>query len=374
MLRTVSTRLAAVTLGLMMAGQAARAEAPNVAVDIAPVHSLVARVMEGAGTPDLILPPGASPHGYSMRPSEARALQNAGLVIWVGEGLTPWLSDALENLSGQAQVITLLDLDETQTLPWRDVDELGQEHDHAEDHAEHSDHDDHGHDDGHDEPAHDDDHGHEDEHAHEEDHDDDHGHEDEHESHEEAHDDHDAGGHDDHDHHHHGAFDPHVWLDPQNAAAWLPVIAQALAQADPDNAELYQANAEAGQAELAALSDTLTASLAAAQGRGFVVFHDAYQYFETRFGLQVAGTINQGDATSSGAAHLTELRDQVREKGITCALSEPQYDASILTSVLGDDLRIGMLDPLGSAIEPGPALYPQMLRDMAQAVATCTAP
>src|SRR6056297_1885864 len=204
--------IATLTAGLGFAG-AALAETPKVVADITPVHSLVAQVMEGAGTPALLIAPGASPHGYAMRPSEAAALDAAELVFWMGEGLTPWLEGAIDSLAGDAQVIALLGAGETRVLPFREGiafeahDEKG--------HDDHS-HDDHGHE-GHDEHGHDE-----------------HGH--------------DEHGHDEHGHGHDGA-DPHTWLDPTNARAWLDVIAAELAGHDPGNAALYKANAAAAQAE-----------------------------------------------------------------------------------------------------------------------------
>lgn len=342
-------KLAGLTCAMVLAGQGARADVPQVAADIAPVHALVARVMQGAGAPDLIVRPGASPHGYAMRPSEAAALQRADLVIWMGEGLTPWLEGPVENLPGGARVIELLALEETRLLDWRQGATFAP-HDH-ESHgmtgqggaADHAGDDDHAHDDeGHDDHDHDD-------HAQ------------------------DTHGQDDHAHDHSGA-DPHAWLDPDNAARWLPVIADALAERDPDNAELYRANAAAGQVELATLGVELTDRLIPARGKGFVVFHDAYHYFEARFGVEATGAVSLGDASDPGAARIRELRDRTQAQGIRCALSEPQFDTRILTSVLGGELRIGVIDPLGSAIEPGPALYPQMMRDMARAIADCVAP
>ncbi|NCV50495.1 MAG: DNA primase, partial [Rhodobacterales bacterium] len=102
-------------LGLIL-GSTAMAEAPSVAVDIAPVHSLVARVMDGVGAPNLIIPPGASPHEYSLRPSEAQSLQDADIVFWIGEDLTPWLEKSIDTLSQNAEITTLLDQSETKLL------------------------------------------------------------------------------------------------------------------------------------------------------------------------------------------------------------------------------------------------------------------
>src|SRR6056297_94178 len=349
---------------------AAHADAPRVAADIAPVQSLVARVMEGAGQPELLMRPDASPHGYAMRPSEARALEQADLVVWMGPGLTPWMTDAIDTLAGDAAHLTLLTAPETLVLPGR-IDPRFAAHDHGHDHdkAKHDDHDDHA---GHD---------HDDHAGHDHDHDkaksDDHaghGHDD-HKSDDHKHDDHADHGHshDTHDHAHAGP-DPHAWLDPVNAVAWLGLIAQELSAIDPDNADLYAANAKAAQAELTALSDQIAGDLAPLADRPFLVFHDAYQYFEARFGVTAAGAVSISDASEPGPARLADLRALVSEQDVVCIFAEPQFNTSILTSVFGDALRVGQLDPIGVDHTPGPGLYPAILRGMADAMTDCLVP
>jgi|SRR6056297_2363205 zinc transport system substrate-binding protein len=334
--------IATLSVSLGFSG-AALAETPKVATDITPVHSLVAQVMEGAGAPALLIAPGASPHGYAMRPSEASALEAADLVFWIGEGLTPWLEGSIASLAGDAHVIALLGVDETRVLPFREGIAFD-EHD-----AQDNDHDDHGHDDH-------DDHGHDDH--------DDHGH-----------DDHDDHGHDDHDNHDHGhahdGADPHAWLDPVNARVWLDVIAEELAEHDPGNAALYKANAAAAQAEIAALEVDIAEQTAPLRDVPFLVFHDAYQYFETRFDIAAAGAIALGDAADPGPARVAALRDMAKERDIACVFSEPQFDPKLVRTVFGDSIGHGVLDPLASDIVPGPALYSEILRGMARAMTEC---
>ncbi|KJS43910.1 MAG: zinc transporter [Roseovarius sp. BRH_c41] len=323
--------LISVSLGVSLAGVSlagvAMADAPKVATDITPVQSLVARVMQGVGAPEVIVRPGASPHGYAMRPSEAAALEQADLVFWMGEGLTPWLEGSIESLASEAHVVELLGAAGSQVLPFREgvefaAHEHGEEHgeDHAEEEAGHADH---------------------------------------------------ADAHDhDHDHDHEGA-DPHAWLAPENARAWMRLIAEELAEHDPDNAAAYAANAEAGQAELEALSHEIAAELAPVQDKPFLVFHDAYQYFESAFDVTAAGAIALGDAAAPGPARVAALRDMAEARGILCVFSEPQFDPKLVETVFGDVATHGVLDPMGSQLEPGSGLYPQMLRDMAGAMATC---
>ena len=349
-------------------GNAALAEAPRVATDIAPVHSLVARVMGGLGTPDLIISQGASPHEYNLRPSEAAALQDADLVFWIGEGLTPWMEGALETLADDAEVIELLEADGVSRLAFREG-ALFEAHEHGEGHDGHDEHD---HEEDHDDHAHGDDHDEHEEHAHEEDHGHEHAHEEHHDDHDEhAHDDHDdhEDGHDDHAH---GDHDPHAWLSPENAAVWLNTIAAALSAADPENAGTYYANAAAGRDELTALSDEIDAALDPVRGRNFIVFHDAYQYFEAAFSFPASGAISISDASRPSPARIAEIQDRVANEGITCVLSEPQFNSNLVAAIMdGTKANTAVLDPLGAGLELGPEFYPQLLRNLANALAEC---
>ncbi|WP_120632071.1 zinc ABC transporter substrate-binding protein [Ruegeria sp. EL01] len=385
----MSRKLLSVSITTALLGSAAVADVPNVAVDIAPVHSLVARVMEGVGTPDLIVPPGASPHEYNLRPSEAAALQNADLVFWLGEDLTPWMEGAVDTLADGATVTTLLESDGTVLLDFREgalfeAHDHGDDDDHGdEDHAGHGSHDHEG-DHGHDEHTEDDghaDHDH-DEHAKDEDHD--HGDEhtkDEERAHDDGDDDHTDG--DDHDHekhdeheghddHGHGAHDPHAWLSPENAGVWLNVIAAQLSSADPENAGTYFANAATARKEMDALSMEVSATLEPVRGGTFVVFHDAYQYFENAFDFPASGAISLSDASDPSPARIAEIQGRIRDEGIDCVLAEPQFNQGIIETVLdGTEANTGVIDPLGSDLEPGPALYPQLIQSMAKTLAEC---
>ncbi|UWS10033.1 zinc ABC transporter substrate-binding protein [Phaeobacter inhibens] len=320
---------------------AAFAEVPAVAADITPVHGLVSRVMQGVGMPDLVVPPGASPHSHSMRPSEARALDQADLVFWVGPRLTPWLEGPIATLASDAKVIALLDAEATQQLMVRETVQFGQGHD--DDHGG-------GHDDGHDEEHGDDHHdGHDADHGTETAHADEHGH-----SHEA------------------GSLDPHAWLMAENGSAWLQVIAEALAAVDPENAPLYMRNAAEGQAEIATAAAEIATKLEAVAGKPFVVFHDAYQYFETGFGIEAAGAISLSDASDPSPARIAEIRATVQEMKVRCVLSEPQFNSGLVATVLdGTDAGTAIVDPLGVKLEPGPQFYPQLLASVGDAIAGC---
>lgn len=356
----MSRKLLSLSLAASLMGGTALAQAPKVVADIAPVHSLVARVMEGVGTPKLVIQQGASPHEYSLRPSEAQALQDADLVFWVGAGLSPWLADGIETLASDAAATELMEAQGTVELTSRS-NALFEKHKHGdhegEEHEDHDDHDDHAdHGDDHKDEGHDD-------HAHDDKHDD------------EGHEEHAEGGHDDHDDHDdhaHGKHDPHAWLSPQNAMTWLNVIAGQLSAADPENAGAYFANAAAGRAEIEATMAEVNATLEPVRDSRFIVFHDAYQYFENDFDFPAAGAISIGDASDPSPARVAEIQARISNEGIDCVLSEPQFNAGLVATVLdGAQAKTAVLDPLGSDLELGPQMYPQLIKNLSTTLAGC---
>ena len=297
------------------------AEAPQVAVDIAPLHSLVARVMDGVGKPDLIISAASSPHEYSLRPSEAAAIQDADLVFWIGSNLTPWLENAIETLAKDAVVTEFMELEDTVKLSFRE----GALFD-AHDHDEHDGHDDH--------------------------------------------DEHD--GHDDHHGHDHSGHDPHAWLSPKNASIWLTVIAQKLAAVDPQNAEIYYENAKAGQQQLNDLSAEIESILAPVRGSNFIVFHDAYQYFEKDFDFYASGAISLSDARDPSPGRIAEIQERINSQSIACVLAEPQFNPNIVATVAREaSVNTGVIDPLGAGLETGKDQYFGTLRNLAKALAAC---
>lgn len=357
--RGVAGALLALGLPLAMAmGTAvtpARAEAPRVVTSVKPVQGLVAAVMGDIGTPAVLVEGTGSPHGYAMTPSDARALAGADLVVWIGPSLSGFLGRALETTAEGVPVLTLIETDGITTMPFASG------HHHGHDHG-------HGHDDedAHHDEAHGDEHG--DEHAR--------GHEEAHAGEaEHAHGDtHEHG--DDHGHeegHAHGAgTDPHIWLDPENARLMLDAIAARLAEIDPANAAVYAGNAGAAKARISALQTELTRALGPLTERGYIVFHDAYRYFERRFGLHSLGAIAIDPEIPPGAARIAALRRSVRESGAACVFMEPQFDPAIIDTVIeGTGARKGVLDPLGSTLDDGPDFYRRLLRAMGDAFRTC---
>jgi len=333
------------------------AEAPQVVTDIAPLHSIAAAVMQGAGEPAVLLPPGADPHHYTMRPSEAQLLQDADLVISVGAGLTPWLDGVSEDLAPDAVKMIWAELPGVSLIEITGEHGEGEAHEHGE--AEHEDHDDH-----HDDHAED---GHDDHDAHEErtDAHDDHHEEEGHDDHHEGHDDHHAG-HGDH------SDDPHVWLSIDNAKVAALAIAAQLGEMDAGNAALYTQNAEAFVAEMDVLIAQFEADLADVS-KAHIVTHDAYAYFETRFGKRSVGAVTDSHAAEPGAAHIREIQGLVAEHDVSCVIVEPAYNPGLLAAVFeGRAYEIEVADPLGSSHEPGVGLYPALMKDLAGALARCT--
>ena len=332
------TRRAGASLAALIAASAAQAEAPAVMTETPVTHALVSQVMGALGTPGLLLDRGGDPHHFQLRPTQARALARADLVVWIGPDLTPWLARTAETLAN-ARVLELLGVPGTHLQPYAEASLLGGGEAH------------HGHDD------HDHDHGH-----------DDHG--DEHEDH--GHDHHDHGhGHD----HAHGADDPHAWLDPGNASLWLSAIAAELSALDPANAATYQANAQAGQAQVAALAEELEDLYAPVRETGIVVYHDAYGYLAERFGLNILGSVTLGDAAAPGAARISRIRANLVQAGAECIFPEANHPDAYVALVTEDSaLRVGRpLDPAGMMLDPGSGLYEVLMREMAAAIADCAA-
>lgn len=311
-MRPILSCLLVWSLAPLVLGAPAAADPPRVVADIAPIHALVSQVMDGAGTPTLLVPAGVSAHDLALKPSQARALQRADLVVWVGPEMSPWLGRVLSG--NDTDQLVLLTVPRTQVFEARDGAVFDLDGDH------------------------------------------------------EGHDDHTGHEHD------HGGVDPHAWLDPVNASIWVGAMAEALAVRDPDNATLYRANADRVAADLTALTGRLAVELVPARGRGLIAFHDAFQYFEARFGLNMTGAIISADDSDPGPARLAALREAVRRGDVACAFAEPQYNPGLLSAITEETgLPVAVLDPLGAGLTAGPDLYIDLLTAMGQAVIDCLA-
>lgn len=307
--------------------------APDVVVSIKPIHSLVASIMKGVGEPKLIVDGAASPHTFSLKPSNAAAIEGADVIFWVGPGIEAFLEKLLDALAALATVVELEDAPGLQKLPFRESGAF-EAHDDGHEAAEAHEDDDHPHGD-HDQPAAD--------HA---DHDD--------------------------DHHDHGGFDTHLWLDPMNAKAMAAEIEKTLVSADPANAAAYQANGAALMKDIDALDTELKATIAPVKDRPFIVFHDAYQYFEHRYGVSVAGSITVSPETMPGAERVDQIHKKVKELGATCVFAEPQFEPKLVAVVTeGTPARSGTLDPEAATLKSGPGLYFELMRGLARSMKEC---
>ena len=408
-------RCCAVALGMaLLPGAMAGDEVPAAVASIKPLHSLLAGVMAGVAEPHVLILGGASPHTYSLKPSDAALLERAALVVWVGANLETFLARPIATLADDAHVLELSRAPSISMLRnrqgglWEDAGHHG-----ATDDREHKD----GHYCEHHEGKHHGEEHHEGEHHgkghhagehhaegchcpakkhHGEHHDEGHheeadGHRHHGKHHDEGHHE-EADGHGHHgDGHHedeaadaphangrahgHGIHDMHVWLNPENAAVIAQLMAAALAELDPAHADRYRSNAEQLKARLQALDAELRDTLAPVADRGFIVFHDAWQYFDTHYGLRALGSITVSPEQAPGAARLVAIRERLVTADAACVFSEPQFQPRIVQSLVADTgVATGELDPLGAALEAGPELYFQLMRGIAQALQDCLQP
>lgn len=308
------------SLCVLLLGKSALAEDPKVVASILPVHSLAAAIMAGVGEPVLLIEGAASPHSFSLRPSDARALEEADLVIWVGEELEISLLRPLQNLGEQARLITLSEIEGMKLLPSRPAGLHRRQNDQAA-------------------------------------------------QVEEEHEGKELRPHSDHVH---GEHDMHLWLDPENAVRAGEAIAEALAELDPQREALYRGNALRLKGELQALASRVAQKLAPFRDKGFLVFHDAYQYFEEAFSLSSSGSLTLGAERQPGARRLQEIRRWIEETNSLCLFAEPQFEPRLLPRLVeGTDARIGLLDPLGAELDPGPTAYTNLIENLASSFAGC---
>jgi len=330
----------------------------KVVTSIKPIHSLASYLMDGIGKPDLIVDGYASPHGFSMKPSHAKMLQNADLIFWVGEDLESFLEKPLSSIAKKAEKIELIEIKGLNVLKFRERN-IFDEHNH-DDHDDHDNHDDHGKKEEHDDHDDHDDHGKKEEHDDHDDHDD-HGKK-------EEHDDHDD--HDDHEGHAHGEYDPHIWLDTMNAKAMLNEMAEHLIENDPKNEAKYKSNLDKALKDIDKLTIEVMTELN--NSVSSIVFHDAYQYFEKRFNVNVLGAFTVNTDVMPGAEQLAEIREIIEHDKVACVFSEPQFNPDIINAVAKDmKIKTGVLDPLGATLDSGKDLYFKLIRNMSASFKGC---
>ena len=332
---------------------AAKAEI-KVVTSIKPIHSLVSYIMDGVGTPDLIVDGYNSPHGFSLKPSHAKMLQEADMVVYVGEGIEEFLEKPLESISKNSVKFELMNQSGIKKLKFRERNIFG----------DHDDHDDHGH--GKKKKDDHDDHDDHDKKAKKEDHDD---HDDHDHDKKAKKDDHDDHGHDDHGHGH-GEFDPHIWLDPMNAKTIVKKVTNQLSKLDKENSSIYKANSKKALKELDQMIKEVKSDVN--KDAKVVVFHDAYQYFEKRFKVNIIGALTVNTDVLPGAEQLAEIREVIEHEKVTCVLSEPQFNPDIVETIAKDtNISSGVLDPLGATLDSGKTLYFDLIKNISTSIKSC---
>lgn len=288
------------------------AEAPRVVTTIKPVHLLALAVMDGIATPERLLPDGASPHAYTLRPSDMRRLEEADLVLWMGPELETFLQRPLAGLNDDTRHVALLQTPGLQRWPARAGGVWERQDGHGHDHDEHA-------------MA-------------------------------------DGGGHP----------DPHVWLDPGNGILIAARISSALGELDPTNADRYRLNLQRLESRIGRLDEALSERLSPFHDAPYIVFHDAYQYFERHYALSPAGALSVTPGVTPGVKRLREIQARIRETGARCVFAEPQFKPALVDMLTRDTgVRSATLDPLGTAVSDDADGYAALLTGIADALAGC---
>ena len=288
----------------------------KVVTTIKPLHSLIANVMEGVGEPSLIIEGSTSPHSFTLKPSHAKLLEEADIIFWVGEGIETFMERPLESIVKNAEVVEFMEIESINKLKFRE-ESIFEDHDEHEGHDEHDEHDEH-------------------------------------------------EGHD----HAHGEFDAHIWLDPMNAKEMVLEIAHELSHLDPANEDKYNVNAKATNLALDAMIDDISQNIN--KDAKFVVFHDAYQYFEERFGVRAAGALTLNTDVLPGAKQIDEIQDVIKDRGINCIFSEPQFNPKIISTIAQDtNIKTGVFDPLGANIDSDKSLYFKLINNLSEELKDC---
>ena len=280
----------------------------KVVTTIKPIHSLVAGVMDGLGSPSLIVDGSNSPHNFSLKPSHAKMIEDAEIIFWAGEDLETFMIKPLESIANNATKVSFMDLDSIIKLKFKEENILEVE-------------------------GYDDDH-------------------------------------DDHDKHADGEFDAHIWLDPKNAIEIVNEIAKTLSLKDPNNKNVYYSNAEKLNHSLNELIEKINLSIN--KDARFIVFHDAYQYFEKRFDVSSAGALILNEEALPSAKKVSEIHKIIKKQNINCIISEPQFNPNIIKSIAQDSsILTRSFDPLGSSFDTNKNLYFEMILSLSNSLKDC---
>ena len=287
----------------------------KVVVSIKPFHSLVSTVMQGVSEPALLLNGNNSPHTYSLRPSAAVKLQNADLVFWGGENLEGFLAKPIHSLAAGARVVSFEDTPGLILRPFRSVkewQELDPESENDQDHVKKQ------------------------------------------------------------EIHRLPGNDPHIWLDPLNAQKITQYLVQILSEFDPENSQTYHSNGKKTILRLSDLNIQLETKMSSVSSKPYIVFHDAYQYFEKRYQLNPIASVTVSSGTSTSVGRLIDIRKKIKIKKVLCIFTEPQFSPKLVQTVIsGTAVKKGILDPIGTSISPGPEMYFTLLNNISHSISTC---
>ena len=322
-------------------------ETTGVISTIQPINSLVSAVIGNTGKSITIIPSEQSPHDFKLKPSDVKLLQNGNIIFYVSNHLESSITKVFKNLPKNIKLINLMEKSGVNHLAIRD-NNAWERHDHHG-HDDHDDHDKHG-------KKHDD---HDDHDKHGKKHDD--------------HDDHDKHGkkHDDHDDHE-KEDDVHVWLSPDNAIKIVQKVNKVLSLYFPENSKIYNDNTTKFIDKIRNLKMELVKELSPIKNKPYIVFHDAYQYFEKTFELNAVGSVAlEGDIASS-PKQISFIKDKIVKSKALCVFQEPQFDSKLVKIVVeGTDAKIGTLDPLGVNISENKDFYLQLITNMAKSLKEC---
>lgn len=312
--------LAVSMLSLFISGHVMAAETKGVVATIKPLHSLVEGVMGETGTPELLITGNVSPHEFQLKPSQMRVLQSANVVFYIDDSFEAFLHDAFETLPAHvrkaaiAQKAGITLLSQRKGGAWEAHKHEAREHEAEEEHAHHDEHD---------------------------------------------------SGHD----------DMHVWLDPVNAEKIVKFITKELSAVYPENKDIYKTNANALVKRLNSLDAKLKKDLAGLKDKPFIVFHDAYQYFERRYGLSGVGSITFEPDESPLPNRIKEVREKLQKTGAKCVFREPYFSGKLVDTVIeGGNAKSGTLDPEGTALESGKDLYVILMENLSDDLKKCLVP
>ena len=318
-IKTFFVRFITYIFAVLFAGSLAANAEIKVVTTIKPLHSLISNVMDGVGEPSLIIEGSTSPHSFVLKPSHAKMIEQADIIFWIGEDIETFMEKPLESIAKNAKKISFMELTSIEKLKFRE-----------ENIFDHDDHDDHGH------------------------------------GEKKDHDDHGHG----HEGHHHGEFDAHIWLDPANAKEMLHEIAHELADLDPSNASKYESNADQAIKSIDKMIKEIDGNIN--KDAKFIVFHDAYQYFEKRFGVMTAGALTLNTDVLPGAKQISEIQEVIAERDIKCIFSEPQFNPKIIETIAKDTgIKTGVLDPLGSIFDANKMQYFKLINDLGNKLKDC---